>query len=235
MAARLARHQRDYGATDPRRRLIGWAVVLAIHALALWALVSGTARQTLDALRKPMQAVVIQEVVIPPPPPPPPPPPQPIRPPEAQAPRVSTPPPLPPPPFVPPPEVAVPAVAAPAIAAATTPPPAPPMIAPPSPPVAAPVPPPAPVAAPPAPRAVAIGVLCPTQVAPVMPRAAIRRGIEGMVKAEAVIRDGVVREVNIVSGPRELHEAVRDAMRQYRCVSGGTEVRATQEFNFRLE
>lgn len=80
-----------------------------------------------------------------------------------------------------------------------------------------------------------MGVVCPTQVAPVMPRAAIRRGIEGVVRAEAVIRDGVVREVLILSGPRELHDAVRDAMRQYRCASGAAEVRATQEFNFRLQ
>lgn len=221
MSGRLAR---PYAAAEPRRRMIGWALVIAVHLLALWLLVSGTARQGLDALKKPLEAVVIQEVIIPPPPPPPP---KPIKLPEPQAPRSEA----PPPPFVPPPEVAPPVTAAPAIAATPVPPPA---VVAPSPPAPAPAP-ARPAPPPAAPQPASMAVVCPTQVAPVMPRAAIRRGIEGVVKAEAVIRDGVVREVTILSGPRELHDAVRDAMRQYRCVASGPEVRATQEFNFRLE
>lgn len=232
MSGRVAR---PYGATDPRRRMVGWAAVIAVHAVALWALLSGTAREGLDSVRKPLEAVVIQEVVIPPPPPPPPPPPQPlIKPPPVPTPRAEAPPPPFVPPFMPPAEVAPPA-AAPAIAAVPTPPAAPAVIAPPAPPAPAAAPAPPAATPPAAPRPLQMGVVCPTQVTPVMPRAAIRRGIEGVVRAEAVIRDGVVREVNIVSGPRELHDAVREAMRQYRCVSGSTEVRAVQEFNFRLE
>lgn len=80
MSARLSR---TYGQPDARRRFTGWALVVAIHALALWALVSGTARKGLELLKKPLEAAVIQEVIIPPPPPPP----KPIKPPEPQAPR----------------------------------------------------------------------------------------------------------------------------------------------------
>ncbi|NBS46882.1 MAG: hypothetical protein EBS99_07595 [Betaproteobacteria bacterium] len=70
---------------------------------------------------------------------------------------------------------------------------------------------------------------------PVMPRRAIQAGIEGVVRAQAVIRDGAVKEVNILSGPRELHGAVRDAMLQYKCVTEAAEIRAIQEFNFKLD
>lgn len=223
MSGRLAR---SYAGADPRRRAIGWALVILIHVAALWALVSGTARKGLEILKKPMEAAVIQEVIIPPPPPPPP---KQIKPPEPQAPRTEA----PPPPFVPPPEVAPPVTAAPAIVATPTPPPAPPVIAPPPPP--APPAPPAPAPAPPPPRPTQIGVICPTQVAPVMPRRAIQAGIEGLVRAQAVIRDGAIKEVVILSGPRELHGAVRDAMLQYKCISDAAEIRAVQEFNFKLD
>ena len=91
MSGRLAR---SYAGADPRRRAIGWALVILIHVAALWALVSGTARKGLEILKKPMEAAVIQEVIIPPPPPPPP---KQIKPPEPQAPRTEA----PPPPFVP--------------------------------------------------------------------------------------------------------------------------------------
>jgi protein TonB len=78
-------------------------------------------------------------------------------------------------------------------------------------------------------------VACPGQVPPRMPRKALRDGTEGVVKAQALIRDGAVREVTILSGPRVFHDAVRQAMLQYRCEGGRGEVLATQEFVFRIE
>ena len=80
-----------------------------------------------------------------------------------------------------------------------------------------------------------IALVCPTQVAPVMPRLAVRGGITGVVKAQAVIVDGEVRDVRILSGPPVFHNAVRTAMRQYRCASNRVEVLATQEFNFKVD
>ena len=207
-----------YKPKDPTRRLTGIAVVAAFHLLLGWAIVSGTARNALMAIKKPLEAVVIQEVIIPPPPPPPP---KEIKPPEPLAPKVEA----PPPPFVPPPEITPPTTAAPAIQSAAVPPPAPVVIAPPPPKEA-------PVVQNARPD---IRVACPTQVAPEMPRKALQEGAEGIVRAEVIIRDGAVKDVQILSGPRVFHAAVRSAMMQYKCQAGSGEVRATQEFVFKIE
>jgi protein TonB len=206
----------SYRPQDPTRRYKGLAVVVVVHALILYALVSGLARKGLELVKKPLEAAVIQEVIIPPPPPPPP---KEIKPPEQQAPKIEA----PPPPFIPPPDVPVTSTA-PSIVSTQAPPP-----------VMAPITPPAPPA-PPAPKANRsdIGVACPTQVKPEMPRKALQEGISGVVRAEAVIVNGVVKEVNILSGPRIYHTAVKAAMMQYKCQSDG-DVRATQEFNFKLD
>lgn len=209
-------HHRKYGQKDPTRRLVGWVVVILVHAFVLWALVTGTARDALKIIKKPLEAAVIQEVIIPPPPPPPPPPKEIVKP---QTPKVEA----PPPPFVPPPEV-TPPTTAPAIVSAPTPPPAPPVIAPPPPP-----------AAPAAPSGrQEMSVACPTQVKPEIPRQALRDGTSGVVRAQAVIRDGRVVSVEVLSGPRVFHAAVREAMMQYRCVSSGADIVATQEFAFKI-
>jgi protein TonB len=55
------------------------------------------------------------------------------------------------------------------------------------------------------------------------------------VKAQALIRDGVVKDVTILSGPRVFHAAVRNAMLQYKCVSEPGDVLAPQEFVFKLD
>jgi len=99
--------------------------------------------------------------------------------------------------------------------------------------VIAPPPPPAPPAK--VPTRNDIGVACPTQVVPEMPRKAIQDGTIGVVKAQALIKDGAIKEVTILSGPRVFHAAVRAAMMQYKCVTDGGDVIATQEFNFKLE
>jgi periplasmic protein TonB len=218
-----------YQPKDSSKRYTGIIFVVLLHAVLGYALVSGLARKGLDIIKKPLEAVVIQEVIIPPPPPPPPPPKE-IKPPEQKAPKVEA----PPPPFVPPPEVAVAPSNAPTIEAAVAPPPAPVVIAPPPPPVVVEAPP-----APPAPKPnrADIGVACPTQVPPEMPRKAIQDGATGVVKAKALIKDGVVKEVTILSGPRIFHAAVRAAMLQYKCSadSGGEAIEATQEFSFKTE
>jgi periplasmic protein TonB len=212
-------HHRKYGAKDPKRRLVGWAVVLLVHAIVLWALITGTAHDSTKSTKKSMQAAVIQEVIIPPAPPAPPPPKEIKPPPPRQQPKVQA----PPPPFVPPAELSPPA-AAPAIPSVPTPPPAPPVIAP------APA-----VPAPAAPTGQDIAVICPTQVKPKMPQQAIKQGIEGLVKTEATVRDGKVVDVRILSGPRVFHSAVRDAMMQFVCVSGPGDVIVTKDFLFKFE
>jgi protein TonB len=207
-----------YRPKDPSRRYKGIAVVVVLHLFIGWAIVSGTARNALVALKKPLEAVVIQEVIIPPPPPPPP---KEIKPPEA--PKVDA----PPPPFVPPPDVAPPVTSnAPSITSVSTPPPTPAVIAPPP-----------PVAAPPkpAPNRQDLRVACPTQVPPEMPRKAIQDGSEGVVRAQALVKNGAVQEVTILSGPRVFHAAVKAAMMQYKCTADATEILATQEFVFRIE
>ena len=206
-----------YRPKDPSRRYKGIAIVIALHVLIGWGIVSGTAKNALVMLKKPLEAVVIQEVIIPPPPPPPP---NEIKPPEAM--KVDA----PPPPFVPPPDVAPQATSnAPSITSVATPPPTPAVIAPP------------PVAAPPrpAPNRQDLRVACPTQVPPEMPRKAIQDGSEGVVKAQALVKNGSVQEVTILSGPRVFHAAVKAAMMQYKCTADATEILATQEFVFKIE
>lgn len=209
-----------YQPKDPSRRIKGLVIVIALHAFLGYALVSGMARKGLNFIKKPLEAVVIQEVIIPPPPPPPPP--KKVEVPK-DLPKVEA----PPPPYVPPPDVA-PQVSstAPSIMSTAVVPKAPAVIAPP--------PPPAPPAKP-APNRNDIGVACPTQVQPEMPRKAMQEGTEGVVKAQIRIKGGVIQEVTILSGPRVFHAAVKAAMLQYKCISDGAEVVATQEFNFKLE
>ncbi|MBK6321695.1 energy transducer TonB [Candidatus Aalborgicola defluviihabitans] len=206
-----------YKPRDPSRRYKGIVIVIALHILIGWGIVSGTAKNALMILKKPLEAVVIQEVIIPPPPPPPP---KQIKPPEA--PKVEA----PPPPFVPPPDVPPPTTStAPTIVSVAAPPPTPAVIAP-----------PAPVAPPkPAPNRADLRVACPTQVAPEMPRKAIQDGSEGVVRAQALVKDGAVKEVTILSGPRVFHAAVKAAMMQYKCTQDATEILATQEFVFKIE
>lgn len=208
-----------YQPKDPSRRVKGLAIVIALHIFMGYALVSGMARKGLNFIKKPLEAVVIQEVIIPPPPPPPPK--------KVETPKEIVRSEAPPPPYVPPPDVAQSTVSSDiSIASTTNVPTAPVAIAPPAP--------PAPVR--PAPNRSDIGVACPTQVPPEMPRKAIQDGTEGVVKAQIRIKGGVIQDVTIVSGPRVFHSAVKTAMMQYKCISdAGGEVVATQEFNFKLE
>ena len=204
-------------------------MVLALHLLAGWALVSGTAREALDLVKKPIEAVVIQEVIIPPPPPAPPPPPPSQAPKPKQLklelPEVAT-----PPPYVPPAEVAPPVAPSPMVIAATPEPPP----ADPSPPPPVPTPTPVPVAAA-EPARTEIGVICPKQVPPDMPVRALRNGIEGVVRVQVLIRNGSVADIEFLSGNSVFRPAVREALKKYRCNTVGGDQTAIQEFAFRLE
>jgi protein TonB len=119
---------------NPGRHMVGIGIVLGLHLLLGWALVSGLAQRMVEVIKAPIETKIIEETK-----PPPPPPPENLPPPPKFAP--------PPPSFVPPPEVNVnpPPTPAPTITTTTVaPPPAPVAIAPPAPPVEAPPAPPPP-------------------------------------------------------------------------------------------
>jgi protein TonB len=84
-------------------------------------------------------------------------------------------------------------------------------------------------------KSMAIGVVCPTQVKPVMPRRAEREGLQGVVNARITLQAGRVTQVEIVSAqPRGVFDAaVRNAIEQYRCESpADVAVVTTQLFEF---
>lgn len=207
----------QYKPRDPSSRWVGIGLVIVLHILLGYGIITGTARSAFEMVKKPLQAVLVEEVIIPPPPPPPPPKPI-VKPPEA--PKVDA----PPPPFVPPPDVAPPTTStAPTIQSAPTPPAAPAVIA----------PPPAPVAST-GPRRAALGIACPQQVKPEWPRKAVQEHIQGDVVAQILVRNDTVVEVTILSGQRVFHQAVRAAIMQYKCLSGPGEVLTEQTFTFKL-
>lgn len=80
---------------NPTKHSVGLGIVIVLHLLLGWAMVSGLARKVVEVVKAPIETKIIEEVKPPPPPPPeklPPPPPKTAPPPPA---------------FVPPPEVQV--------------------------------------------------------------------------------------------------------------------------------
>ncbi len=75
----FARQQRD-----PTRHLIGITFVILVHAIVIYALVTGLARKAIEVIKKPLTATIIEEIKVPPPPPPPPPPKRVVEPPKVQ-------------------------------------------------------------------------------------------------------------------------------------------------------
>jgi periplasmic protein TonB len=215
-------------------RWVGAGVVVGLHVLVGWALMSGLARKALDVVRQPVEVAIIDEVKPPPPPPPPPP-----EPPKVVKLRDTPPPPAPAPPpkaFVPPPEVTpAPTPPAPAIQAVQAEPPPkqveikPPPPAPPAPPVS-PVPP-----APP-PRA-EVGLTCPGYaeiVQNTMAGAYDRYGVIGVVRVRMLVRGNQIVEVTPLSGPKEYHRLVTQSARRFKCqASGSDEVQVTFEISVR--
>jgi protein TonB len=80
----------------PTRKLVGIGVVIFLHMLVVYALVTGLARKVVDVIQEPVITKIVTEIKPPPPPPAPEKPAPPI--PKSAA---------PPPPYVPPPEVKV--------------------------------------------------------------------------------------------------------------------------------
>lgn len=78
------------------------------------------------------------------------------------------------------------------------------------------------------------GIACPIQIAPTMPPAAIAKGISGTVRAKIDIKNGAIQDVTILSGPAELHDAVRTAISQYKCRANSGDVLAIQDFKFTI-
>ena len=176
---------------NPARHLPSIAMVVALHLILGWALVTGLARKVVEVIKAPIETKIIEEIKKPPPDTPPPPPP-----------KLAA----PPPPFIPPPEVniQVPTVTqAPTITTVTTTPP--PKVAPP--------PPPAPVASP------VRKEFKPLQrVQPAFPRQALQQGITGKVIAWVYVEpNGSVKNVEIKQSSNRLfdREVVR-ALSQWR-------------------
>jgi len=182
---------------NPGRHVVGIGIVLGLHLLLGWALVTGLAQRMVEVIKAPIETKIIEEVK-----PPPPPPPENLPPPPKFAP--------PPPSFVPPPEVNVNPPPTPAPTITTTPvapPPAPPVaITPPAPPEAPPAPPPPPKMA--ARPAIANVKACAPTGAD-YPPAAQRAEATGTVKVRFTVGvDGRVTSAEVVksAGPTREHK-----------------------------
>jgi len=208
---------------DPTRHLIGIGVVVLVHALVIWALLTGLANKAIQVIKKPLNATIIEEIKLPPPPPPPPPPPKKIVEPPKVPPPIDT--------YVPPPDIPPPVtqVAPPITAVTPAPPPQEYKIE---------APPPVVVQAPPKP-AVRRGITKMSGDDPAYPREAIRAGVQ---KGRVVVRlsideNGKVTEVNIVaSEPRGVFDkAVRSALEGWRFRAEGEKYVGEVEINFTLK
>ncbi len=217
----FARQQRD-----PARHLVGITFVVLVHALVIYALMTGLARKAIEVIKRPVSTTIIEEVKLPPPPPPPPPK-KIIEPPKVKVP-VET--------YVPPPDIPVPAPpqTAPVISAVTSAPPvAPHVIAPP-----AVVAPPAPPPPKPAKPAIRRGIVRIAGDDPVYPRSAIKAGIDkGTVLARVMIDEkGNVYDVIIVKAdpPRHFDSAVIDALKGWKFNAEGEKYVGEVQINFAL-
>lgn len=83
---------------NPAKHLVGIGIVIVLHVILVWGLVSGLAQTAIDVMKGPLETKIIKEAKPPPPEAPPPPPPK-LAP--------------PPPDFIPPPEVNIAVEAAP--------------------------------------------------------------------------------------------------------------------------
>lgn len=217
------------GADAPRRHWLGLGVVVLLHVLVIYALVTGLARKVIDVVRVPVETRLIEEVIAPPPPPPSPPPAALVAPPK----RLQ-----PPPVVVPPPEVVVtaPPQVAPTITA-TPPAPASVDLAPASP--AAAIESAAPASGVGRPQLLAAGIACSRTPPPVAPT--VSSEIKGSLFVIGTLKAGRVVQVDIdrntlkgVPDRRTLRafiNAIEVAMKEgYVCTGDGVQIR--QEFFF---
>ncbi len=208
---------------DPTKHVIGIGFVLLVHALVIWALLSGLGNTVIQIIKKPLTATIIEEVKLPPPPPPPPPK-KIIEPPKAQQVPVET--------FVPPPDVPVQTTTAPVISSTTSTAPTEPFV------IAAPTPAPV-VVAPPARPAVRRGIVRLSGDDPTYPKDAIRAGhSKGRVVARLQIDEkGSVTDIQIVSSepPRVFDKVVRAALEGWKFKAEGERYVGEVEINFSLK
>jgi periplasmic protein TonB len=174
-----ADQQRSWGKHAP-----SILVVVVMHILIGWALVSGLARKVVEVIKAPIETKIIEEIKKPPPDLPPPPPP----------PKMAA----PPPPFIPPPEINIQvpqATPPPTITTVTTtpPPPGPPPVI-------------TPQVAPPQP-AVRREYRASYRVEPVFPRQAQRDGLSGSVIAHVHVNPaGAVTDVKIIRSTNRIFD-----------------------------
>jgi protein TonB len=197
---------------DPGKQFVGISVVILLHVLLTYALLSGLARKVVDVLKKPLEVSIVEELkALPPPPKNLPPPPKVV---------------VPPPAFVPPPEVHVEAPPQQNTVMVTT------AVAPPE---------PAPVAKPAPPPVVNVGAVCPNHLdvrnRVAFPAQALRLGLSGDVLVEfTVSASGAITNIGVVkSTNRVFNDAAIDAVGKFRCAGQGRDVRVSVPFNFRLE
>jgi len=175
---------------NPAKHLPSIALVVLLHLIIGYALVTGLARTVIEVIKQPLETKIIEEIKKPPPETPPPPPP-----------KLAA----PPPPFIPPPEIniQVPVVTPPpTITTVTTtpPPPGPPPVV-------------APVVAPPQPaiRKNYKAISCPE---PSYPRQLLQAGTSGQVNAWVhVTPSGSVSSVEIKSSSNRLFD--REVIRAF--------------------
>jgi periplasmic protein TonB len=204
---------------NPGKHVIGITIVILLHVVVIYALLTGLARKAVDIIKKPLTATIIEEVKLPPPPPPPPPK-KIVEPPKAQ-PVIQ--------PYVPPPDIPVPQTNAPPVIAAPsiTVPTEPNVIAPPAP--------------PPPTKATGIrkGLVPIEKVDPVYPKEAIRAGVaKGKVLARlSVDEQGLVTDVRIVEAdpPGVFNKEVTRALLRWKFRPEGEKFVGDVELTFTLK
>jgi protein TonB len=198
---------------NPAKHLPSIALVVLLHIIIGYALVTGLARRVVEVMKQPLETKIIEEIKKPPPETPPPPPP-----------KLA----VPPPPFIPPPEVniQVPVVTPPPTITTTTvkPPPGPPPVIQPQ------------VVAPPQPaiRKNYKAISCPE---PAYPRQLLQSGTPGQVNAWVhVTPQGGVSSVEIKSSTNRLfdREVIR-AFSQCKFAAEGTGFIADYDIVFNLK
>jgi protein TonB len=219
---------------NPARHLVSIGIVIVLHVLLIWGLMSGLARKVVQVIKAPIETKIIEDVKPPPPPPE----------------RIELPPPpkfMPPPPvYVPPPEVQVQVPPPPpqqtiTVTPAPPPPEPPPPVAPRvEPPPPAPAPAPAPAPPPPAPMTAAI--ICPGYTTVLsqagVPREALRAGIDrGSVELKLTIAgNGTIKNVEVVkSTNRAFNRGAMEAARGITCQGQGREVEVLLPIDYRLQ
>jgi len=73
---------------------------------------------------------------------------------------------------------------------------------------------------------------CSDRATPIFPNRAYQDGTTGKVRTQITIKNGQVIDINIISGPRVFHSAVKNAIMQYKCRDDETELTFSQDFDF---